>query len=83
MVNLTAPQIIVSIVVPVLIIIIIIYLYKDKIIRFGKKVRSNVKHLPIGEDTKEEKQRNKEKKEDTNEVKKKFNSRKPKLFSLF
>tara|TARA_Y100000593_G_C4213124_1_gene287879 strand:- start:161 stop:412 length:252 start_codon:yes stop_codon:yes gene_type:complete len=83
MANLTAPQIIVSIVVPVLIIVIIIYLYKDKIIRFGKKVRSNVKHLPIGEDTKEEKQRNKEKNEDTTKNKKMFKSRIPKLFSLF
>ena len=83
MVNLTTPEIIVSIVVPVLILIIIIYLYKDKIIRFGKKTRSSFHNLPSGEDTNEEKQRNKEKEEDTNKAKKTFKSRIPNLFSLF
>ena len=64
-----------------LVIIIIIYRYKDKIIRFGKKSKNKLDHLPIGEDSEEEKKRKKQ--SDGYKVKKNktFQSRKPRLTS--
>ena len=83
MYNLTTPEIIVSIVLPLLMIGIIIYLYKDKIIKFGKYTRNNINRLPLGEDTKEEKERKNNDKKDKNIKKGVYKSRRPKLFSLF
>ena len=83
MYKLTTPEIIVSILVPLLIVGIIIYLYKDKIIKFGKDTRKNINRLPLGKDTKGEKERKNNDKKDKNIKKGVYKSRHPKLFSLF
>tara|TARA_A100001391_G_C4890744_1_gene230799 strand:+ start:175 stop:426 length:252 start_codon:yes stop_codon:yes gene_type:complete len=81
MFDLSTPEIIVSITIPVLVIIIIIYLYKDKIIRFGKKSKNNIDHLPLGEDSEQEKKRKKQAEKDKVKKNKTFQSRRPKLIS--
>jgi len=76
--NISTGEIIVSIVVPVLMIIIILYLYKDKFLKLFRKTKKGIKKLPIGEDTKKEKQEKGENKEE-NRKKRKILGRIPRL----
>lgn len=50
MTNISADEVIVSIVVPILIICIIFYFYKKKMEKLWKNIQKEIKRLPIGEE---------------------------------